>query len=112
VVDNYESSLRSFLASQVDHQLYGGENAFTLPDYRTAFAAAGLGIVREFGPYDSPINLHPNTMDSLEEKICRSVAGRILGSILPKSLVSRLGMWHLRRSNRPGRLYSFVALAA
>jgi len=112
VVDNYESSLRSFLASQVDHQLYGGENAFTLPDYRAAFEAAGLGIVQEFGPYDSPINLHPNTMDSLEEKICRSVAGRILGSILPKSLVSRLGMWHLRRSNRPGRLYSFVALAA
>jgi SAM-dependent methyltransferase len=112
VVDNYESSLRRFLAAQVDHQLYGGENAFTLSDYRAAFLRAGLTIAKELGPYDSPINLHPNTLDGLEEKICASVPGRILGSVLPKSLVARLGMWQLRRSNRPGRLYSFVALAA
>jgi SAM-dependent methyltransferase len=112
VVDNYESSLRNFLAAQVDHQLYGGENAFTLPDYRAALVGAGLSIVQELGPYDSPINLHPNTLDGLEEKICESVPGRILGSVLPRSLISGLGMWHLRRSNRPGRLYSFVARAA
>jgi len=110
VVDNYESSLQDFLNAQVDHQLYGGENAFTLFDYRAAFADAGLNIIREIGPYDSPINLHPNTPESLATKICESVPGRILGSVLPKSFVSKLGMWRLRRSNRPGRLYSFVAL--
>ncbi len=38
VVDNYGSSLREFLDAQVDHQLYGGENAFTLADYRAAFS--------------------------------------------------------------------------
>ncbi len=112
VVDNYGSSLRDFLDSQVDHQLYGGEHAYTLADYRAAFAEAGLSIVQEIGPYDSPINLHPNTPETLAAKICGSAPGRILGSVLPKSLVSRLGMWQLRRSNRPGRLYSFVALAA
>jgi SAM-dependent methyltransferase len=112
VVENYESSLRDFLDAQVDHQLYGGENAFTLDDYRAAFVGAGLSVVQEIGPYDSPINLHPNTPESLVAKICESVPGRILGSVLPKSIVSRIGMWHLRRSNRPGRLYSFVALAA
>src|ERR1700730_8048666 len=112
VVDNYESSLRDFLDAQVDHQLYGDENAFTLFDYRAAFADADLSVVREIGPYDSPINLHPNTPESLAAKICESAQGRILGCFLPKSLVSRLGMWQLRRSNRPGRLYSFVALAA
>jgi SAM-dependent methyltransferase len=111
VVDNYESSLQDFLSAQVDHQLYGGENAFTLFDYRAAFASAGLRIVREIEPYDSPINLHPNTAQILEAKICESVPGRILRAVLPKSLVFRLGMWRLRRSNRPGRLYSFVALA-
>jgi len=110
VVDNYESSLRDFLDAQVDHQLYGGENAFTLDDYRGAFVDAGLNIVQEIGPYDSPINLYPNTPESLTAKICESTPGRILGSVLPKSLVLRLGMWQLRRSNRPGRLYSFVAL--
>jgi SAM-dependent methyltransferase len=112
VVDNYESSLREFLAAQVDHQLYGGENAFTLSDYRAAFAAAGLNIVEELGPYESPINLHPNTPEILNAKILQSTPGRILGSMLPKWLVSRLGMWQLKRSNRPGRLFSFVALAA
>jgi SAM-dependent methyltransferase len=112
VVDNYESSLRDFLDAQVDHQLYGGENAFTLVDYRAAFVAAGLSIVKEIGPYDSPINLHPNTPQILAAKICESVPGRILGLVLPRSLVSRLGLWQLRRSNRPGRLYSFVALTS
>ena len=112
VVDNYRSSLRDFLEAQVDHQLYGGENAFTLMDYRAAFVDAGLDMVREIGPYDSPINLHPNTLESLAAKICASTPGRILGWIMPKSTVSKVGMWHLKRSNRPGRLYSFVALAA
>ena len=112
VVDNYESSLRDFLDAQPDHQLYGGEHAFTLPDYRAAFYDAGLRIIEEIGPYDSPINLHPNTPESLAAKICESAPGRILGSVLPKSLVARLGMWQLRRSNRAGRLYSFVASAA
>ncbi|MCK1287626.1 methyltransferase domain-containing protein [Bradyrhizobium sp. 44] len=112
VVDDYESSLQEFLDAQVDHQLYGGENAFTLSDYRAAFVDAGLRIIEEIGPYDSPINLHPNTPELLAAKICKSVPGRILSSILPESTVFRLGMWQLKRSNRPGRLYSFVALAS
>ena len=112
VVDDYQSSLRDFLDAQVDHQLYGGENAFTLPDYRAAFAHSGFNVVQEIGPYDLPINLHPNTSESLAAKICESTPGRILGLVLPKSAVAKLGMWQLRRSNRPGRLYSFVALAS
>jgi len=111
VVDNYEASLRDFLASQVDHQLYGGEHAFTLADYRSAFVGAGFTMIEELGPYDSPINLHPNTAESLVDKINESGPGRILGLVLSRSVVGRLGMWQLRRSNRPGRLYSFVALA-
>lgn len=112
VVDNYQSSLRDFLDAQIDHQLYGGENAFTLADYRTAIVDAGLKIVKEIGPYDSPINLHPNTLESLATKICESVPGRVLTTVLPAFLVSWLGMWYLKRSRRPGRLYSFIALAA
>ena len=76
VVDNYESSLRDFLDAQVDHQLYGGENAFTLFDYRAAFASAGLRIVRELEPYDSPINLYPNTAEILNAKIYEFSAGQ------------------------------------
>ncbi len=112
VVDDYQSSLRDFLDAQVDHQLYGGENAFTLPDYRAAFAHAGFRIVQEIGPYDLPINLHPNTPESLAAQICES-ARRPDSRPRPAKISShRLGMWQLRRSNRPGRLYSFVALAS
>lgn len=111
VVDDYGDSLQAFLDAQPDHQLYGGEHAFTLPDYRAAFAHGNFRIAEEVGPYDSAINLHPNTVDSLVDKICKSTPGRILCLLLPKSLVARLGMWHLRHSKRPGRLYSFVAIA-
>ena len=111
VVDDYGGSLQEFLDAQPDHQLYGGEHAFTLPDYRAAFAHGGFAIAEEIGPYDSPINLHPNTPESLADKICESAPGRILGLMLPKHLVARLGMWQLKRSKRPGRLYSFVAIA-
>lgn len=112
VVDDYEASLQEFLDAQPDHQLYGGEHAFTLPDYRAAFAHGGFAVAEEIGPYDSPINLHPNTPESLADKICASAPGRILGLLLPKDLVARLGMWQLKRSKRPGRLYSFVAISA
>lgn len=112
VVDNYGSSLQAFLDSQVDHQLYGGENAFTLSDYREALYGASFTIVAQFGPYDSVINLHPNTEESLLDKVWTSRPGKVLGLILSRSIVCRIGMWYLRRSNRPGRLYSFVAVAA
>ena len=112
VVDDYGASLQEFLDAQPDHQLYGGEHAFPLPDYRAALAGGGFGIAEEIGPYDSPINLHPNTPESLADKICESAPGRILGLMLPRHLVARLGMWQLKRSKRPGRLYSFVAIAA
>jgi ubiquinone/menaquinone biosynthesis C-methylase UbiE len=109
VVDDYEGSLRAFLASQVDHQLYGGENAFTLTDYRRAISLAGFALIKELGPYESPINLYPNTEQSLERKILDTRAGRLLSGFMPNHLVARLGMWQLRRRRAPGRLFSFVA---
>lgn len=109
VVDDYKQSLQRFLDSQPDHQLYGGENAFTLADYRQAMAASGMRISVELGPFDSQINMHPNTPDTLRDKIVGTVPGRLLGLVLPYDLVGRIGMWMLKRRKMPGRLYSFVA---
>jgi SAM-dependent methyltransferase len=109
VVDNYGKSLQDFLDSQVDHQLYGGEHAFTLPDYRAALSGAALEIVSEWGPYDSDINLHPNTPAVLADKIVATSAGRLLSLFLPRTVVVRIGMWRLRTMNAPGRLYTFLA---
>jgi SAM-dependent methyltransferase len=110
VVDDYEASLQAFLDSQVDHQLYGGENAFTLDDYLAAIDGAGLEIRAAIAPYDSPINLHPNTPETLSRKIRESTPGKVLSILLPASFVTRIGMWRLRHTKLPGRLYSFVAV--
>ena len=110
VVDDYGSSLQAFLASQVDHQLYGGENAFTLADYRDAMTSAGLAIEREFGPHDSIVNAYPNTPEVLRRKILASRPGRLLRKLLPDDAVAAIGAWHARRRRIPGRLYSFLAV--
>jgi SAM-dependent methyltransferase len=112
VVDNYGESLEAFLASQVDHQLYGGEHAFTLTDYRAAIDAAPLSRVRELGPFESIINAYPNTPEVLREKILRSPQGRLLGKVLPAAAVAAIGLWRVRRRKTPGRLYTFVAVKA
>jgi SAM-dependent methyltransferase len=108
VVDDYGASLTAFLDSQPDHQLYGGENAFTLADYRAAFAAAGLEPIAELGPYDSPINLHPNDEDTLRTKVLESPPGRLLRRVLPERAVAAIGLRYLRSRKMPGRLYSFL----
>jgi SAM-dependent methyltransferase len=110
VVDDYSASLRNFLDSQVDHQLYGGENAFTLPDYRAAIVGSGLSLAKELGPFDSAINLHPETPASFEMAILASRSGRILSRILPKDWVIGFGKWRMARKKTPGRLYSFLAV--
>lgn len=109
VVDDYGASLRAFLASQVDHQLYGGEHAFTLPDYRAAIAGGGLDIRLELGPYDSPINAWPNTPQVLREKVLASRPGRVLRRVLPDGVVAAIGAWRVRHRHTPGRMYSFLA---
>ena len=110
VVDNKKESLRAFLDSQVDHQLYGGENAFLLREYLSAIEDSGFRKLMPIEPYDSPINLHPNTPETIEKKILETKIGKYLSKCLPRKIVSRIGMWALKRSKRPGRLYSFIAV--
>jgi SAM-dependent methyltransferase len=109
VVDNYGASLREFLDSQVDHQLYGGEHAFTLSDYRSAILSGGLDIKLELGPFDSIINAYPNTPEVLRAKILSSSAGRLLNKVMPEDAVVTVGTWRLRHKKTPGRLYTFLA---
>jgi SAM-dependent methyltransferase len=112
VVDDYGKSLQDFLDSQIDHQLYGGENAFTLADYRSALERSGLSIEVELGPYDSVINAYPNTPEVLERRILESRPGCVLARVLPSAFVIAVGAWLVKRRKLPGRLYSFVALKA
>jgi SAM-dependent methyltransferase len=109
VVDDHGASLQAFLDAQVDHQLYGGENAFMLPEYRAAIIEAGLALELQIGPFDSIINAFPNTPEVLRKKVLDSRPGRLLRRLLPDDTVAALGIWHAKRRRTPGRLYSFLA---
>jgi len=110
VVDDYAGSLKRFLDSQPDHQLYGGENAFTLADYRKALMSSGLEVISEFGPFDTVINLFPKSPESLRKMILESLPGRLLRRVLSEDDVASFGLWWIRRMRAPGRLFTFVAL--
>ncbi|MGA9996658.1 MAG: class I SAM-dependent methyltransferase [Pyrinomonadaceae bacterium] len=110
VVDDYEAGLQKFLDEQPDHQLYGGENAFKHEDYLRALRHRSLALISDLGPYDSVINLHPNSFDKLEQELVNSRSGRILNTVLPRAFVYRLALMALRRITREqGRLHTFVA---
>jgi SAM-dependent methyltransferase len=109
VVDNKKGSLQAFLDKQVDHQLYGGENAFLLSEYLNAIRNAGLSIIIKFGPYSSPINLHPFIIEDIEDRILQSKYSKILLKIFPSKLILKIAFFVLKVFPRPGRLYSFVA---
>ncbi|MDB5123370.1 MAG: methylase involved in ubiquinone/menaquinone biosynthesis [Mucilaginibacter sp.] len=110
VVDNHKDSLKKFLDNQVDHQLYGGENAFLLSEYKQAIKLAGFKLISTYEPYSSVINLHPNNKESLRSKILSSTVGKILSPILSHEIVYKIGLMSLKLSRRPGRLYSFKAI--
>lgn len=110
VVDNYKESLQAFLDAQPDHQLYGGEHAFTLRDYRSAIESAGLLMLKELDPLGSVINTYPDSPEALNERILQSSPGRLMCNFLPEKMVVKIGRWWARRRSAPGRLYTFLAI--
>lgn len=114
VVDN-DSQKKAFLDSHPVHQLAGGENAYSLPQYLGAIADSGLVLRALLGPWDSVINAFPSVRSAdqliayparrLEERFGR--LGRGL-SHLPG--VTSLVWWRIRRRPWPGRMYSFICL--
>ena len=111
--------LAAFLEWHPLHRLYGGENAFTLAEYRRAIRVSRLRLVTEMGPFDSPINLAPLTTDGWRSQ-CEGYLTRLIGRQLAHLLLDARRPWGnamlhtisvvLSRVVRtPGRLYSFVA---
>ncbi|MCL1939096.1 MAG: class I SAM-dependent methyltransferase [Desulfovibrionaceae bacterium] len=96
VVDRPEE-LPVFLAGHPLHHLYGGENAFSLPQYVAAIEEAGFWFSEILAPFDSAINYYPATLEqvnALAKQLCPSAPDKIAA---------------LRRTCRtPGRLFTFV----
>lgn len=106
------TQLQPFLDHHPLHHLYGGENAFSLAEYRDAISSAGLSIQREWRSFQSVMNYDPMTQDEIRSKLAaltgplRSPTGAMLKT-LPFGLIAEVATFLDRR---PGRLVSFLAI--
>jgi hypothetical protein len=108
--------LPAFLDLHPLHKLYGGENAFLLPQYKAAIRAAGFRLDTVLAPLESAINYAPYTEVSLRAELATRISYGLPGA---KQFVAGLlgvpPLWAVARrllervDRRPGRLYSFVA---
>ncbi len=99
-----KSDLAAFFDSHPLHRLYGGENAYLLSEYKSSIEGSGLQLSKVIGPFESDINLFPETKDSVKAQLSAKL------KVVPKSLVSDLMLYLYGLYNKtPGRLYSFVA---
>ncbi len=95
--------LQAFLDSHPLHRLYGGENAFLLKEYTAAITSAGIRLTKVLNPWESEINLYPETMSDLKVYIARKLL-----LPFPVLIPDWLLAWRGKRIDSPGRLYSFL----
>jgi SAM-dependent methyltransferase len=111
--------LGAFLDSHPLHKLYGGENAYLLPEYLDAITGAGFELKESLGSFDNVINYYPVTEQELDnqrhwqlkQKYGTFVANQLMTNPLLKNFGRKLGtQLCTSQDNTPGRLYSFVAV--
>ena len=108
--------LPAFLNFHPLQKLYGGENAFLLPQYEAAIVAAGFQLDTVLEPLESAINYAPYTEASLKAELAQRSSRGLPGlKQLIAGLLAVPQLWVVARcllnafDRRPGRLYSFVA---
>lgn len=107
-----EQQLSEFRATHPLHSHYGGENAYPLARYLSAFNKAGLRVLQTWGPVESILNFFPGTEQERQIAI-RQIAGHSyfrLGRLLAWSSgfrASRLRAFS-NHDRTPGRIYSFL----
>jgi SAM-dependent methyltransferase len=94
--------LRTFLDSHPLHELYGGEHAYMLEEYKVALGSSGLVLKDVLNPMQSDINLYPDTILTYKKRIAKKF-------MLPSFFVMNFFLKiYGDRLDSPGRLYSFV----
>lgn len=111
-----QEDLPAFLDRHPLHKLYGGENAFLLPQYEAAIRGAGFRLDAVLSPLESAINFAPYTLDGLKLELANRVSRGLPGlQQLVRGAFALPPIWMLARrvfsrfDHRPGRLYSFIA---
>jgi SAM-dependent methyltransferase len=106
------ADLPAFFDAHPLHRLYGGENAYTLEQYRGALEAAGLRVDSVLGSFDSVVNYAPYTRDTLRDAIGRRLRRLPAGGLAAAMLLNDTAFPRVLRvanalDRRPGRLYTF-----
>lgn len=116
-----EDDKQWFLQSHPLQKFYGGENAFTSDEYKTAMTHAGLHVQKELKFYDSVINYYPLTDEDLKRDKAQKASNlkmelkKKTGILANMPLALNLYKWKNRSSllldekNIPGRMYSYIA---
>ena len=84
------------------HKLCGGENAHRLEEYRHAIDEAGIELKKILNPFESDINIFPETRSDVKKRIGAKIG--IPASVIPDFFLTMLG----GIVDTPGRLYTFV----
>jgi SAM-dependent methyltransferase len=83
-------------------KLYGGEHAYLLDEYLEAIRGSGIVLSKVLNPYQSNINLYPETISGLKRRLSSKL--RLPAALIPDFLFTLLGAMN----KTPGRLYTFV----
>ncbi|NEQ23018.1 MAG: methyltransferase domain-containing protein [Microcoleus sp. SIO2G3] len=110
-----KEDLQQFLDTHALHSLYGGENAYLLQEYTDAIKSSGLKLKKLISPFDSAINYAPMTQQEFKAMVASILARRtgntIAGWLASTRAAQQFFSWHLsRKSNIPGRHYSFLSV--
>ncbi len=98
-----QEDLPVFLENHPLHRLYGGERAYLLTEYLTAIQQSGITLTHVLNPFQSEINLYPDTLCQLKKRLARKALFP-WPHLVPAVVLGWLGAW----VNTPGRLYTFV----
>jgi SAM-dependent methyltransferase len=107
------NDLPAFFERHPLHHKYGGENAFTVAQYRGALERAGLRMVEQLGHFDDPMNYGPASPREIftsqaSRKLPRAFAepiGALLGS---RAVFGMIAPAMVALDRRPGRHVAFL----
>jgi ubiquinone/menaquinone biosynthesis C-methylase UbiE len=119
-----ETDKKWFLESHPLQKFYGGENAFTADEYKSAMVNAGFTIKQELKHFDSIINYFPTKKTEKEtrtaefENFVNSLIVKKTGIFIRFRMVRDLAEKFVKRKlihpydekRVPGRMYTFLAI--
>jgi ubiquinone/menaquinone biosynthesis C-methylase UbiE len=109
VVDNIGPALKNFYRINPIHATYGHEKAFKYSYYLECIRNSGMELVYSVKPFETEFNTFEGSFDRIMERISGTKTGKILKKILGEKITYKLGFSMIRKKEKQGRLYGFVA---